>query len=671
VRPLQTRRLLSSRALRKAVGLFAAVLLSAVGRSNGATITAVSPSLSDVTSAIASASDGDTVVVPAGTATWSSTLTISNKNITLTGAGMDSTTGTTINETISTPGALLIWWATINSDFTARLSNMHIHMMAASSDSSIQVTMIQIGGTAKVHLNSSNAVVGGVRVDHVRITADSDTIASQNYVFAAAGWVTGVFDHNFLDYSSTASGAEIMDISQPTSSTGTTTPEGTRAYFGDWSWWKDYIYGGGLSNFVDASGQSITGNGDLDAIYLEDNIFHRNGIVLDSLKGGARIVARHNTTWGGLSGHGMETGNNAGVRAMEIYNNFTTAVTVTSFNPFACRSGGYVNFNNRITAWKSNPGIVMWLYRLSATVSMIGPGDGTNFFDLNERGTISYNGYTFTPVSTPSDTRIGSVYATGTASTSPRSGQFTLTGLDGGSTANKWAGFCIRNKNTAVAESLGGQSQTVDSTSWGLIVTSTATNPTTVTMQQGASGTFTLGSKDPWEIRRVNTPMNVPGSGKTGYLLNGGSIKIDPSDPALWADSSGVLLAAPNPRWGNQAGDGVWQWGNQYRASSTDSFANVRPLAGSTASFVPGGIHNDAVKPGYPTENNDITTDAGKANLRVGADWASPDERIEAGASNAATQAYGAPYPHPLRIGVVDPPINISPDPPTNLRVVF
>jgi len=617
------------------------------------TIQAKSLSLTDVNAAIASAADGDIVVLPAGTATWSSDLVISNKNFTLTGAGMDSTTGTTINSAVSSPGEILITWTTDNSDFTARLTNLHIHMTQASTDTGNQVTMLQVGGTAKVHLNSSNTIVGGVRVDHVRFTADSDAIAANNYTFQTVGWVTGVFDHNFLDYSSTSTGSEIMDFSQPSSTTGTTTPEGTHARSGDWSWWKDYSYGGGLSSYTDSSGHSISGNGDVDAIYIEDNIFHRNGIVLDSLKGGARLVIRHNTTWGALSGHGMETGNNSGARAAEVYNNFSTAVTVTDFNPFAVRSGGYVNFNNRITAWKNNPGIVLWLYRASATSSMIGPGDGTNFFDVNERGTISYNGYTFTAVSTPSDTRIGSVYATGATSIALPPNQFTLVGLDGGTVANKWVGFCVRNKNTALAESVGGQAQTIDATSWGFITSSTPTNPTTVTIQYSSTQNFALGPTDPWEIRRVKTFMNVPGSGKTGYLLNGGNMKNNASDPALWTDANGVLLTAPNPRWCNQAGEGVWQWGNQFRSSSSSSFVAATPISPVTASFIPGGIHNDTVKTGYPTQ-------AGTSvNLRIGADWADPSEKVESTDANAATQAYGAPYPHPLVKTTLDAPRNL------------
>ncbi|MBR9676378.1 hypothetical protein GOV05_05200, partial [Candidatus Woesearchaeota archaeon] len=55
-------------------------------------ICANSCSYADVSSAVSSASDGDTVMVPGGSCTWSSTLSIpSNKGITLMGAGVDQT----------------------------------------------------------------------------------------------------------------------------------------------------------------------------------------------------------------------------------------------------------------------------------------------------------------------------------------------------------------------------------------------------------------------------------------------------------------------------------------------------------------------------------------------------------------------------------------------------
>ena len=66
------------------------LLLTPATGIHGATITAASASYADVSTAVAQAHDGDTVTVPAGTQTWSSTLTI-NKAITLQGAGKTQT----------------------------------------------------------------------------------------------------------------------------------------------------------------------------------------------------------------------------------------------------------------------------------------------------------------------------------------------------------------------------------------------------------------------------------------------------------------------------------------------------------------------------------------------------------------------------------------------------
>src|SRR6266540_3089989 len=62
---------------------------------SAATITARSASFADVSAAIGSAFDGDTVIVPAGTATWSGTLVVT-KSINLIGAGQAQRGQTTI-----------------------------------------------------------------------------------------------------------------------------------------------------------------------------------------------------------------------------------------------------------------------------------------------------------------------------------------------------------------------------------------------------------------------------------------------------------------------------------------------------------------------------------------------------------------------------------------------
>src|SRR5438132_12421156 len=74
---------------------FAVLFLAAASQAKAASVEAKSAALEDVKSAIASASEGDTVAVPAGTASWTSTLVIT-KGITLQGA-------TSISGNLSSP----------------------------------------------------------------------------------------------------------------------------------------------------------------------------------------------------------------------------------------------------------------------------------------------------------------------------------------------------------------------------------------------------------------------------------------------------------------------------------------------------------------------------------------------------------------------------------------
>src|SRR6476469_4268555 len=61
---------------RKLSTLLAALLFAGSGAAQAKTITALSPSFFDVSKAIGSAVDGDTVIIPAVTASWTSKLVI-------------------------------------------------------------------------------------------------------------------------------------------------------------------------------------------------------------------------------------------------------------------------------------------------------------------------------------------------------------------------------------------------------------------------------------------------------------------------------------------------------------------------------------------------------------------------------------------------------------------
>src|SRR6185295_6075401 len=94
MRPIRTDFVLRACTLSmRALIALAGALLIIAGRTNAASITAASPSLIDVKTAVAAASEGDTVVVPAGTASWTSCLMIT-KGVTLIGATTVTNAGT-------------------------------------------------------------------------------------------------------------------------------------------------------------------------------------------------------------------------------------------------------------------------------------------------------------------------------------------------------------------------------------------------------------------------------------------------------------------------------------------------------------------------------------------------------------------------------------------------
>src|SRR2546428_13841600 len=102
-----------------------------VGTLWGATINAASCSRNDVGTAVNSATNRDSVRIPAGTCGWTTTLTIT-KGITLLGAGEGSTV---LQDNVSkgdgncqTGGPLMLW--AVNSPNTLRISGFTIQGVA-------------------------------------------------------------------------------------------------------------------------------------------------------------------------------------------------------------------------------------------------------------------------------------------------------------------------------------------------------------------------------------------------------------------------------------------------------------------------------------------------------------------------------------------------------------
>ena len=257
--------------------------------------TAASASLANVTSAYALCSDGDILSVPAGTATWTTTLTI-NKAIQLIGAGID--------QTIITDGTgnnlQLIVWGTTSNTFS-RLSGFTFQGPG--------------GGDANTGAIAIEGTCHAFRLDHCKF----DSL--DKYAIFNHSWIYGVIDHcQFLNC--TAS----LEV-------------------------KMENYGGG--DYGDGSWADADNWGTTNALYVEDCSFWNNG-GLDGCDG-ARVVWRYNhITNNAIASHGTESsGRERSFRLLECYQNTfswpTNSVGTHWADAVYIRGGTAVIFSNLIT----------------------------------------------------------------------------------------------------------------------------------------------------------------------------------------------------------------------------------------------------------------------------------------------------------------------------------
>jgi hypothetical protein len=310
-------------------------------------ITAASPSLADVRAAIASAASGDTVVVPAGAATWTDQLVIT-KGISLIGAGAGNTVITgaydapSISNVVLTTNYLLVYLPSSPG------SNEPLRLSGFTFDCAGRCPFL-------ILKNETTTPVNQIRVDH-------NTLKNARYGFTIRGPVYGVIDNNAGENLTTFCG--VISLNETS--------------------WKNFGYQPGTA----------------DAIFLEDNV--TEGVVFFYGGAGMRVVARHNTcTYIGTAslsswceGHGnMLVQGNLGTQGVEMYENklyFGTAgVGVRIFDH---RGGVARIFNN--TAYTSGGAMTVireeypdsWCPPITNQVSGQPQYPSDSFFWGNRRG---------------------------------------------------------------------------------------------------------------------------------------------------------------------------------------------------------------------------------------------------------------------------------------------
>ena len=321
--------------------LVAWILLTAVGQVEAAIINAQSASRADVGAAIALANDGDTVTVPAGTATWASTLNIT-KNLTLQGAEAGSTV--IIDEIVrADPERPLI------RAFTPVAGNLRIAWFTFQ------------GGTVNTEMTDNGEIriegeCHAVRVDHC-------TFDQLNGVaLATYGFTLGVIDHN--TFASHGKHPIIIEHDTWQPFNGALPTGGGRYIFGHGSWADDPYWGS--DRFI----------------FIEDNVFNDtspSGDGIDMFEG-ARAVVRHNTfTNVRVTNHGTE-GQGRGGKQIEEYNN---TLTSTISGPVGdIRSGSLIANGNTYVGF--GQGHLLHVYRQDNWKDNWGWSNGQSVYDDND-----------------------------------------------------------------------------------------------------------------------------------------------------------------------------------------------------------------------------------------------------------------------------------------------
>lgn len=245
---------------------------------HAATINAASASRTDVNTAIASASAGDIVVVPAGTASWSGGVTISG--ITLQGPGKDAGSPTTVTAGLVTVTKHATQY-TVLRGFRFTGTDAHLDVAGDSDDKPFIISQ-----------NYFNIA----ETDHgINIGANGGLINSNEFIGPLSLLQTGG-----------------NAIASTLGATAAASAEWTAAQ---------------TMGTNDTTGEANT--------YIEDNTITnlRDGWDCDD---GSKSVFRHNTlndssiiTHGGGSGNGGNDSSSYGCRSLEIYNNTFNRVSVS------------------------------------------------------------------------------------------------------------------------------------------------------------------------------------------------------------------------------------------------------------------------------------------------------------------------------------------------------
>jgi hypothetical protein len=291
---------------------------------------AASAAYNDVLSAYNSASSGDTINIPVGNATWTSSLRIVDKDITILGAGQGSTIITYSGANAYNAGAFHV-----DNDAGSPKANFEIAHM----------TIIEGLGNRDTGASAVNIWDAGPdwRIHHLTVTNayNGNMINVGRY----QGSNSGLIDHCTFNATNANGHTKAFQINAKDMDTETGSGAPSVSY-GSRSW------------------TSASTFGTKENLYIEDCTFNWTAeYTCSDMDEGARVVFRYNTFNGtGPGSHGDDGGNtDRGVRHYEIYENSFDANGVGLYTCIGLRGGTGVIYNNEFSG-NYGEAIILYCY---------------------------------------------------------------------------------------------------------------------------------------------------------------------------------------------------------------------------------------------------------------------------------------------------------------------
>jgi len=327
-----------------------------------ATINATTCSGNDVQTALTNASNGDIIIVPPGSCTWTIHVSINSKYLTLQGAGAGT------NVQCAVPGQTTYTCITDGTSKSDAMITTMLEIRSIQPGGLTRITGITFlggaftggtGGTSGIDPNNQSIVnvVNGssthFRFDHNNIYTTRTSGLTVN------GCVYGLIDHN----SFTITNGNYAHYMKNGAECGSSYP------YGDGAWTQSAQFGS--PNFM----------------FIEDNTYTASCsefTLANDGWSGMRVVFRYNTvTCSFFTNHGTMQ-RQRGARAIEVYNNVFSRVS----GPFdggsavGTGSGASLIYNNIVTGPYGYVAAYT-INRLSAPYTVWGQCNGTSNWDAN------------------------------------------------------------------------------------------------------------------------------------------------------------------------------------------------------------------------------------------------------------------------------------------------